>query len=467
MENDPPGSATAADDGIPVSGDWDNAARVARLLEVVQRFASLDFSEVAPVGVTGDDLDALAAGINMLGEELEGWNVDFTDRVEQRTAQLTAASERLEAEAVERRRAEQQLGQANADLTESVGHLYRLNDQIVQITRMSNLLQAASDREEAFDIAARFVSNVLPGAAGAIYVSTSSRTDGAAVRTWGSKQVFSPYIETDGCVALRHRGIHHGSDDERDRCGHLVTGTLGHTLCIPLTDQGELFGLLSLHWERDPSTPTEGTQDTGQQPNGQEAQRLAVAAAEQLALTLANLDLREKLRTQAIRDALTGLYNRRFLDETLARELHRAERTDLSVSVLMLDIDDFKDFNDTYGHAAGDTVLAEVAQVLLDNIRSGDLAFRYGGEEFAVIMTGADETESTARAGQIRSSIALHPFHGEGPPGHLTVSIGVATRPRHGTNPDVLLLSADTALYRAKEGGRNRVATPPTGEYER
>lgn len=440
---------------LPVSGNWDAAARIARLLEVVQRFASLDFSDV-----TGDDLDALAAGVNMLGEELEGWSADFQERVEQRTAQLTAASERLEVEVAERVRTEEQLAESNTVLSDTVGHLRRLNHQIVQLTEMSNLLQAAGDRDEACEVVARFAPDVLSGADGAIYVSASPRTTVELVRSWGSHQGYSPSIDDDGCVALRQGGIHHGRDDAHDRCSHHPGEALGETLCIPLTAQGEVLGLLNLQWERDPSPPTAASLDLSDQLAEGQGQRLALAAAEQLALTLANLALRCELRTQAIRDALTGLYNRRFLDETLARELHRAERDDLPVSVLMLDIDRFKDFNDAYGHVAGDTVLAEVGQVLLDNIRSGDIACRYGGEEFAVIMTGADEVEATARAGQIRSSMALHAFPGEGQPaGHLTVSIGIATRPQHGTDPDGLLRAADAALYRAKDAGRNRVAT--------
>lgn len=446
-----------AGEGAPGGHDRDPAARVARLLEVVRGFAILDFSEQAPVGDTGD---ALAAGINLLGEELDRWNVDFEQRVAQRTEQLAAAAELLEAEAAVRRRAEEQLAQANTDLTDNIGNLRRLNNQIGQLTEMSTLLQAAGDQDDVLDVVARFAGDVFPGASGAIYAPTSTGTDTQLVRGWGHQQGFSPSIETDGCVALSQGGIHRGNDDERDRCRHLVGDTSGHTFCIPLTVQGEVLGLLSLLWDDEPSLPTAGLQDTRDPPSGLEYRRLALAAADQLALTLANLALRSELRTQSIRDALTGLYNRRYLDETLARELHRAEREDLPVSVLMLDIDHFKEVNDTYGHAAGDSVLSEVAQVVLDSVRREDIACRYGGEEFAVIMTGADEVEATARAGQIRTNIALHAFRAEGQPsGHLTVSIGVATRPQHGTSPDGLLLSADTALYRAKDGGRNRVVT--------
>ena len=449
-------------DDIPISGDWDTAARVARLLEVVQRFATLDFSEAAPVGVTGDDLDALAAGINMLGEELEGWHADFEQRVAQRTAQLTAASAQLEAEVTERRRTEEQLAKANADLSEHVGHLRRLNNEISQLAEMSNLLQAAADTDEAFDVIGRFAPDIFTEASGAIYLTTTTRKHAEAVTTWRTPPAYAPTIQPADCVALRDGRTHHGHDDPGDGCSHLPPDPLGHTLCIPLASQSKVLGLLTLHVDGEESAQTVQPDDTPNSALMLEYERLALAAGEQLTLTLANLELRTELRTQAIRDALTGLYNRRYLDEILARELHRAQRTDLPVSVLMLDIDHFKDFNDTHGHAAGDTVLAAVAKILRDSIRSEDIACRYGGEEFIIILAGLAQPQAVQRAEQIRLHIAQQPFtRNDHPPGHLTVSIGTATRPQHGTDPDSLLRSADTALYRAKDHGRNRVETAP------
>ena len=454
MTNDSPTVGDCSPDhDVPASGDWDTAARVARLLDVVQRFAGLDFSEEAPVGHAGDDLDALAAGINMLGEELHGWNVDFEQRVDERTSQLAAATEQLKAEITERRRAEEQLAKANAELTDYLGHLRQLNSQIGLLTDMANLLQTAADTDEVFDVVGRFVPEIFAKASGALYMATANREQAGGIATWGTSRAHPPTIGFDDCVALRH-------GEPSEACSHRPTDTPGHTLCAPLASHSEILGLLTLNVDPDVPPQTDESRDALEGSLMREYERLALAAGEQITLTLTNIQLRTELRTQATRDALTGLYNRRHLDETLTRELHRSQRVNLPVSVLMLDIDHFKDFNDTYGHAAGDAVLLDVARILRDSIRIEDTACRYGGEEFAVIMAGLDPTEATQRAEQLRLRIAEQAFTwNDQDLGHLTVSIGISTHPQHGDNPDRLLRSADTALYRAKDGGRNRVET--------
>jgi diguanylate cyclase (GGDEF)-like protein len=459
MNDDAPavGDCSPADD-VPVSGDWDSAARVARLLDVVQRYAVLDFSEDAPVGLAGDDLDALAAGINMLGEELHGWNLDFEQRVDERTHQVTAASERLVAEVAERRRAEAQLARANTELIEHVGHLRQLNEQIEQLTEMANLLQTVSDTPEAFDVVGRFAPEIFDEASGAVYRSSTTREHASLVTAWGTSQACVPTIQFEDCEALRHGRAHRGHDAAGDACSHRRPNSLGQTLCVPLASHSEVLGLLTL--DGAVAVPPHDGAPRGD-PGGSlfsAYERLALAVRDQLGLTLTNLELRTELRTQAIRDALTGLYNRRHLDEALTRELHRSQRVNLPVSVLMIDIDHFKAFNDTYGHTVGDAVLADVAGILRDRIRVEDIACRYGGEEFAIIMAGLDLAEAADRAEEIRRRVAQHDFIWRDLLlGHLTVSIGIATHPRHGDGPDRLLRSADAALYRAKEGGRNRV----------
>lgn len=453
------GAEVQVPDDLPGGSDVGDDARVAPLLKVVQRFAFLDFSEHAPVSGAGDELDALAAMINLLGEELEQWNADFKVRVERRTVQLTAASEQLETEVAERRRSEKRLAVVNVELADHVEHLRRLNNQISQLTEMSFLLQAAGDPDEAFDVVVRFAPTVFAGADGAIYVATSTRPGAQLVRSWGPRSVFSPVIETDGCTVLRQGG-NQGQGEDDSHCRHLPPGGEAQTRCVALTAQGEVLGVLSLVWGNDLSAAAPGAPSSGYQPADLESQRVALAAAEQLALALANLALRRELRNQSIRDVLTGLYNRRYLDETLASELRHAACADLSVAVLMIDIDHFKEFNDAHGHPAGDRVLTELARVILDSVRTGDVACRFGGEEFAVILAGADQVAAATRAEHLRASIARHAFQRRAQPStHVTVSIGAATRPQHGTSPDSLICSADAALYRAKDGGRNQVVT--------
>lgn len=180
--------------------------------------------------------------------------------------------------------------------------------------------------------------------------------------------------------------------------------------------------------------------------------------AEQVGLSVANLRLREALRDQSIRDPLTGLYNRRYLEETLEREIRRAVRSENLLGVLMLDLDHFKKFNDTYGHEAGDTVLRETAAFLIRSVRAEDIVCRFGGEEFVIILPLADIQTTQARAERIRSKLReLTILHQGKAVGLVTVSVGVAELPRHGTAPKTLLEAADAALYVAKREGRDRV----------
>ena len=185
--------------------------------------------------------------------------------------------------------------------------------------------------------------------------------------------------------------------------------------------------------------------------------------AEQVSLSIANIRLREELRNQSIRDPLTGLYNRRYLEETMEREIRRAVRSEQGLGVLMLDLDHFQKFNDTHGHDAGDTVLRETAWFLLKSVRAEDLVCRFGGEEFVVILPVADLKVTQARAERIRTKLhELTVMHQGQSEGMVTVSVGVAELPQHPTSHHELLGAADAALYRAKREGRDRVAVAET-----
>jgi diguanylate cyclase (GGDEF)-like protein len=187
-------------------------------------------------------------------------------------------------------------------------------------------------------------------------------------------------------------------------------------------------------------------------------QQLADTVARQIALALANLSLREQLQQQAIRDPLTGLHNRRYLDETLPRELQRAGRQGQPVGVIMLDIDHFKRFNDTYGHDAGDTLLRVAGDFLQQHTRGDDIACRYGGEEFTLVLPGASLADTQQRAEELRAGIqSLNVAHQGQPLDKVTASLGIAIFPAHGSTAEVLVSAADQALYQAKRNGRNRV----------
>jgi diguanylate cyclase (GGDEF)-like protein len=187
-------------------------------------------------------------------------------------------------------------------------------------------------------------------------------------------------------------------------------------------------------------------------------QAAATAISEQLALGTSNINLREVLRRQSTVDELTGLYNRRYFDETLRRELFRAERKRAALAVVMIDLDHFKRMNDTYGHEAGDVVLRAVGACLRDSVRRSDVACRYGGEELVLVLPECDGAAAARCAESIRAAIAaLTLRHDDELLPQATASFGVAVWPAHGDDAPTLLAAADRALYTAKHAGRNRV----------
>jgi diguanylate cyclase (GGDEF)-like protein len=222
-----------------------------------------------------------------------------------------------------------------------------------------------------------------------------------------------------------------------------------------MTAQGEALGVLTL---------AQSARQTAQQTayleerDGDAERLFASTVAEHIALALANLRLRETLKSQSIRDPLTGLFNRRYMEETLERELRRADRRKASVGVVMFDIDHFKQFNDTNGHLAGDALLKALGEFLQANFRGEDIVCRYGGEEFVLILPEAAADATVRRADVLREKVkVLHvPYRGS-LLGGVTISLGVAAYPMHGDNVDALLRAADSALYEAKTAGRDCV----------
>jgi diguanylate cyclase (GGDEF)-like protein len=226
-------------------------------------------------------------------------------------------------------------------------------------------------------------------------------------------------------------------------------------VCTPLVAQGNSLGVLYV--------ASDGRSDHGKGLN-QAKQRLADTVAAQLGLGLANVQLREILRSQSIHDPLTGLFNRRYMAETLEREVHRVRRVGSPLGVLMVDVDGFKQQNDTFGHDAGDAILVELAGLLQRSLRKEDIACRYGGEEFVLVLPDAALENASRRAEQLREAVRrMRVSHRDTLLGPITVSIGVAAFPIHGSDGASLLKAADMALYEAKKGGRDRVtlASPP------
>jgi diguanylate cyclase (GGDEF)-like protein len=268
----------------------------------------------------------------------------------------------------------------------------------------------------------------------------------------------------DQCWALR-RGRPHavGGGESALLCGHLHAAPRTPYVCVPMMAAGHPLGVLHVQ-----PAPRDARRDLSRAADAVESlQRLAESAAGQVALTLANLRLQETLRGQAIHDPLTGLFNRRYMEESLDRELQRAARIGTSLGLILMDIDHFKRFNDSFGHEAGDLLLAALGNLLRTLVREEDIVCRYGGEEFTAIFPGASLEATIQRAEEIRDGVrrlTVPSEHGE--LGSITLSLGVAAYPEHGLSSRKLLAAADAALYRAKEEGRDRpaVAAPASGQ---
>ena len=346
----------------------------------------------------------------------------------------------------ERRRMEQSLLEA-ADLE-------RRTSEITLLSQLGNTLQTCMTAEEAYVVITQSCQKLFPMEAGAVYVIHSSGNVVEAVAVWGDssrgEQVFVP----EDCWALRS-GHPHFVDDPTSTvvCRHLGPPPATGYLCVPMMAQGEALGVLHIRSHPDGRGRRGGSPDR----LSVSRQQLAVTVAEQIGLALANLRLRETLYMQSIHDPLTGLYNRRYVEESLERELRRAARKNGSLGAIMFDLDHFKRFNDTFGHDAGDFVLRELSKFLGTQVRAEDIACRYGGEEFIIVLPGASVQVTERRAEQLRRRVKhLNILYGGRLLGPITLSLGVAVFPEHGSTVNEILRSVDEALYQAKAEGRDQ-----------
>jgi diguanylate cyclase (GGDEF)-like protein len=324
---------------------------------------------------------------------------------------------------------------------------------------MASLLQVSEKADEAYAVVGRAGRMLFPGTVGSVLVVPESRLVAEVATTWGDSELERKVFQPQDCWALRGGRVHTMDDPVTDPvCGHVSDPGRGPSVCIPLTALGTTLGILHLQAISEPAAAPEADAMTGH-PVGaahfsEDVRDLGMRVAEHLALAMANFRLRETLQVQSTRDPLTGLFNRRYMEESLERELHRAGREESALSLLILDLDNFKRFNDRLGHAAGDTLLRSLGEFLLAQVRREDIPCRYGGEEFVVILPKATKQDAYRRAESLREEArAQWVPYGPG----VTVSIGVAGYPEDAATTRSLLDSADAALYRAKAEGRDRV----------
>ncbi len=362
---------------------------------------------------------------------------------------LIATMHQLLARAEERALGSEQSAEAaRLDLHKIQASQESRSTDLALLGRYGNLLIGCTDLAEALQISEQMLSLLLPDSAGTIYPLIDGEGLAEATHLWGIHAGNTlDQASAEDCRCMQRKRMYLGdSASPESLCAHIAARESGEAFiaaCIPLVAQGESLGWIYL-----------SAHGTGAFPKLQ----VAVAAADQLALALANLKLRQSLRDLSVRDPLTGLFNRRYLSESLGRELARSKRRGQSLAVFAFDLDHFKDFNDSFGHPAGDAVLVAFARILQSHSRSEDIACRQGGEEFVLIAPEMDIGVALRRAGELMRMLAGMDVMHEG---HLlpklTTSIGVAVSPEHGETPEGLLLQADHALYEAKARGRNRV----------
>jgi len=353
------------------------------------------------------------------------------------------------------KRAEKDLLRANTNLQQMLSASEKRLNEIILLGDMAQWIHSSRDLDAAYRGAVTFLGQMFAGNSGIIAAVDSAKKMVIVKAKFGHPQgpdEFTP----DDCLALRHGKIweYDGSGDQ-GLCPQLGNYH-GYYLCIPLIMPGDFSWLLSLQSGNGLADATLSGKEwlSVNRP-------LLISAGQELALALANVQLRENLREQATRDPLTGLYNRRYMEEMLDRELRSSLRTGRGIGFIMADLDHFKMFNDRYGHEIGDLLLKAVSTLMRSTIRLEDIVCRYGGEEFLIILPSAGLDDAFRRALQINKAVSQISFeHNEHLVKDVTISAGVSAFPDHGKEADKLIAVADAALYRAKNEGRNRVCLP-------
>ena len=358
----------------------------------------------------------------------------------------------------ERKQAEDNARKVNEDLVSLVAELRRRDSTMQLLSDMNELLQSCTTQEEAFQVIAMKAGQLFVGQSGYLAVTRPREQYLEEVAHWGpDRPVMSPF-QLEDCWALRRGHPHEVIEPNLTVvCRHFATPPTTGYLCVPLTVQGDTLGVLCL---------------IGTQPKQSDAQlsqlHVVLTVGETIKLVLSNLKLRESLRVQANHDPLTGLFNRRYLADSLSRELSLSLRRGATLCVAVLDLDHFKRFNDTFGHDAGDLALREAARVMSMNLRKSDIACRLGGEEFALVLPDSSLADTLQRVEQICALVKqIEIRHGGHLLGTMTLSAGIAGSPEHATTARELLRAADIALFSAKRAGREQVVLYEPADTER
>ena len=345
----------------------------------------------------------------------------------------------------ERKKSEVLMMKLNNSLQTTLNEIKIREQKEALINKMNDSLQICDNCTEAYPRISLFAKQLFPDLNGALAI-LKNKNDMKVIEQWGQENLIKPLFSAHDCFGNRSGNVNVVSETNNDiSCNHYLTIPQGAQMCLPLIVQDKNIGCIYLYSNKDKTI-------------SKLQQELALTFANSVKLTLANLSLRELLRESSIHDPLTGLYNRRYLDETLPRELQRAQRNNTKLFVILSDLDFFKKFNDNYGHDAGDEVLKMIGALFKRRLRGSDVICRFGGEEFLLYIIDNNMENVLTRLEGIRKEIKnTEIIYKDQKLPQITISVGVAFAPDHGTIAKELIIAADKALYKAKELGRDRI----------
>jgi diguanylate cyclase (GGDEF)-like protein len=349
--------------------------------------------------------------------------------------------------------------QANEDMARSIKRLELRDRDNALLSGLADMLHSCVDRQEAYDVIGTCGKPMFPEG-GALMIFDAGREVLEVAAAWGDLNVAHATFPPTKCWALQ-RGLAYESKNDALMCAHLEPSRWERVVCRPLIALGDTVGVFSF------IVPPSATDEEADPTGDDRVRHLASAVGEQIAISISNFQLSETLRSFSVRDPLTNLYNRRFMEDALCRELsvHSEEKQDLAV--LHIEVDHFRTYTDTYGHEVGDAILRLLGNLLSTLFHGTSMPCRYGGEEFAVVMPGCSLKKARSRAIDLQAAVSGLRIPLEGnriSPTPPTLSIGIATSPDDGSTKDDVIRAASRALYAAKAAGRNRVMQASANE---
>lgn len=345
----------------------------------------------------------------------------------------------IASEVTEIKKSELMLMELNRKLQEQI-------NEMTQLSKINDFLQVCQNLQEVKLTLGDLLKPLFPYSSGAIFLLNNHKNKMEIFSNWEKELTNLSSFSTKDCWALRKGNVYQVNHCCPSLyCSHHQDNIANNAICVPMIAQGQITGLLSL------TKPPEHVF------KAQEI-KLAETVAKQITLIIANLKLQANLEYQSNRDALTGLYNRRYFETIFNQYIEQASEFGHQLGLVIIDIDYFKKINDVYGHQAGDLVLQEIAIYLKNHLRSKDIICRYGGEEIIIIVSHISLQDLVKKAKQLKTGISqLRLRYGHENLPQITASFGVAIFPEHGQDSDTLVNLADKALYQAKAKGRNRV----------